>query len=825
MMDQSQMARPAHRERLSTGWTFQQTDSVDDWLPVASVPSVSHLDLIDNGRISDPFKAMNELQVEWVGEKSWTYRKSFTYPVLAGESVHLIFEGLDTFATVKLNGTTLFTSDNMFLSHRVNVTELLQPSNTLVIDFESALLRARQLEKNHPEHRFIAHNGEVGRIGVRKAQYHWGWDWGPILMTAGPWRPISIEIATASIQDISIKYQISPDLGAISGTVRVEFEGQVDAIRLTIAFKDSVITETTVSHDSSVISFAISEPSLWYPVGYGDQDLYDLTVELVKDQFTIDKMTKRTGFRLVQLVQDEDANGESFYFRINNIDVFAGGSCWIPPDSFLPRTSREKYRDWAKLVCQCNQVMIRVWGGGVYEDDSFYDACDEFGILVWQDFMFACGSYPTWESLRESIGEEAKQNVKRLRHHPCMALYCGNNEDYQTQEYYKLDYDWEDKQPESWLKGTFPARYYYEHLLPKVVADESPDVPYWPSSPFSSKGREANDKKAGDIHQWNMWHGYQEKYQAFDKNGGRFVSEFGLQGLPQLATVKDFVSSQDELYPGSQALNFHNKAHGHERRIATYIVDNFRPLADLEGHIYLSQLMQSEALTFAYKGWRRQWGQGRLCGGALVWQLNDCWPCTSWAIADYYLRKKPAFYAIARQMQPITVCVQREHHDWSGGHDRPKKTKFDVWVASRECSQVCGEVEIRFISIRTGSQIKPAVYKSVPIVNGTTAVMSGEVDEGEAHVIAVRLFMGGEIIGRDVDWPQPLKYLSFHDRGVDVQVSSAGYTITCHRPTKGLVFEETDGVTLSDNAIDVVPGDTQVIKVSEQKVPRYRYLE
>ncbi|KAH8836247.1 hypothetical protein RJ55_10012 [Drechmeria coniospora] len=832
------MPKFAQRIPLTSGWTFKQTDGVEDnWLPVTRVPTVVHLDLINNGRIPDPFIGLNELAVEWVGEKAWTYRTSFSSPrSVDKESVYLLFGGLDTIAKVKLNGTVILESDNMFLSHRIDITQNLLDRNLLIIEFESALQRGRDLEREHREHRYVAHNGESGRIGVRKAQYHWGWDWGPVLMTSGPWRPIVLEVSAAHIKDAAIKYEISADLSTVAGNVEVQLEGPVDEVILLITYNGIEVAtgaSKPLKYPSSHVAFSIAEPALWYPAGYGDQPLYDFTVEIVKDGTCVDRWVRKTGFRRVELVQELDTHGESFYFRVNDIDVFAGGSCWIPADNFLPRITRHRYNDWMKVMVDGHQNMIRVWGGGIYEDDAFYDSCDQLGILVWQDFMFACASYPAWKSLRESVDKEARQNIKRLRHHPSVVIYCGNNEDYQTQEHCKLEYDWENKDPESWLQSTYPARYYYEHLLPRAVAEESSGVPYWPGSPFSSKGKEANDMTAGDVHQWKVWHGACEKYQKFDKMGGRFVSEFGLVGLPQPSTISSFCDDPEGLHQGSRTLDFHNKAHGHERRIATYISENFVPREDLKGHIYLSQLVQSEALAFAYRGWRRQWGEGRRCGGALVWQLNDCWPCSSWAIVDYFLRKKAAYYAVSRQMRPVAVGVQREHHDWTHGHARPaKRLRFDVWVSSSMMRDFQGDVEIRFVSIETGAEIKPAVCKPGVAVspNGTTVVFSGDIDceHEEPHVIAVRLCSGGEVISRDMDWPQPFKYLRFPGRGVEIRASADCYTVTADRPTKCLLIEEVDGVRLSDNGIDLVAGDVQVIQVTGMSgavgTPRYQYL-
>ncbi|OAQ65104.1 beta-mannosidase [Pochonia chlamydosporia 170] len=828
------MAVAAQRTELSSGWSFKQTDTGDEWLPVTKVPSVCHLDLIANKKIPDPFVGLNEIDVEWVGEKSWTYRTTFSAPQRAdGTDVYLIFEGLDTIATVKLNDAVILQSDNMFLSHRVNVTKLIQEKNSLVIDFGSALLRGRALEKEHSEYRFIAHNGETGRLAVRKAQYHWGWDWGPVLMTAGPWRPVYLEVSSAYVDDVRINYTVTEDLSSAAGSVQVDHHGQVDEIRLSITHQgQEVFTTSTKVGAGGALNFELDDPKLWYPVGYGDAALYDFNIDLIRNGIVLDTMIKKTGLRRAELIQKEDAYGESFYFRINNIDVFAGGSCWIPADNFLPRLTKDKYRDWLNLMIEGNQIMTRVWGGGIYEDNAFYDICDELGILVWQDFMFACGSYPTWKSLRDSVEEEARQNVRRLRHHPSIVIYAGNNEDYQIQEQYKLEYDYENKDAESWLKTGFPARYYYEHLLGTVVADESPSVPYWPSSPFS-KGKNSFDLTVGDVHQWNVWHGTQEKYQTFDRIGGRFNSEFGLEAFPNMRTIQSFVTKASEFYPQSHVMDFHNKADGHERRIATYVVENFRPPANLEAHIYLTQLMQSEALAYAYRGWRRQWGEERRCGGALVWQINDCWPCTSWAIVDYYLRKKPGFYTIARALRPVSVGVQREHHDWSVCHARPaKQSTFSVWVSSNKQQSIMGDVEIRFVSIATGEDIKPAIRKTGLTItpNGTTSAYTGTIDnlKEEPHVLSVRLFSGDEVIARDMDWPQPFKYLSFENRGVDIVAAGGRYTVTVKRPTKGLVLNEFDNQILSDNCIDLVPGDTQVIEAKggfkEGNVPVFRYL-
>lgn len=350
-----------------------------------------------------------------------------------------------------------------------------------------------------------------------------------------------------------------------------------------------------------------------------------------------------------------------------------------------------------------------------------------------------------------------------------------------------------------------------------MVAEHAPHVAYHPGSPWGD-GKISSDPTVGDMHQWNVWHGTQEKYQIFDTLGGRFNSEFGMEAFPHIDTIKWFVTDKTQLYPQSHMLDFHNKADGHERRIATYLVENFRTSTDLERYIHLTQLSQAEALMFGYRGWRRQWGEKRRCGGALVWQLNDCWPVTSWSIVDYFLRKKPAYYAMRRVLAPIAVGVKRAHHDWSVVHARPAPSSdWECWVVSSRPTEVTVTVEIRFISISTGQEIKPSIVKKdIPLVtNGTTMVTHGTIDNTreEPHVLAARIWLDGRVIGRDVDFPQPLKYDNYDSRGVVVKQTHDKLVITAEKPTKGLVFEEREGVLLSDSALDLVPGDEQVVTV------------
>ncbi|KAJ5290803.1 Beta-mannosidase B [Penicillium angulare] len=836
------------RHTLSTGWTFRDREA-EDWMPVPTVPSVVQQDLIANKKLEDPYTEFNELKARWVNEKSWVYRNTFEKPTIpVGANIDLVFDGLDTFATVKLNGQTILQSDNMFLGHRVNVTKAMEAEgeHTLEIEFDCAELKARELKKQDQIHKWVGFNGDMSRLTVRKAQYHWGWDWGPVLMTAGIWRPVRLEVYSARIIDLWPQTNLADDHSTAEVTVVIKVDANSSSdykARFSLLLHGNEIVNQDVSVTASNearVSFRIDQPELWWPNGYGDQALYEVSVSLLYGNGIIDEQTKRFGIRTAEIIQRPDKHGKSFFFRINGVDIFCGGSCWIPADSLLTNITPGRYRRWIQLMVEGRQVMVRVWGGGIYEDDAFYDACDELGVMVWQDFMFGCGNYPTWPALLESVREETVYNVQRLRHHPAIVIYVGNNEDYQVQESVGLTYNFEDKDPESWLKTDFPARYIYEKLLPEVVAEHSPEIFYHPGSPWGD-GKISSDTTVGDMHQWNVWHGTQEKYQIFETLGGRFNSEFGMEAFPSMATIESFSRNPNDHHAQSQVMDFHNKADGHERRLATYLVENFRSPHTFEGYIYQTQLMQAETMMFGYRGWRRQWGDERQCGGALLWQINDCWPTISWAIVDYFLRPKLAYYAVKRVLNPIAVGVQREHHDWSVVHAQPPvASKYQLWVVSNKPHTLHATVELRFISIITGAELRsPIVREDVLITpNGTTDIISdGVIDhtvESEPHVLAARLWIENQIVARDIDWPQPFKYIDLPDPEIQIKtVKSASdvdanlwtVAISVRKPVKCFAFEEQDGTRLSDNALDLVPGDVQHVTISGSTSQlKYKFL-
>ncbi|KAK2018512.1 family 2 glycosyl hydrolase [Colletotrichum eremochloae] len=840
---------------IDKNWQFKQADKDDsELLAVSQFPTNVHLDLIHHNVIPDPFIGKNELDVQWVGERQWLYRTAFTADAVPeGAKAVLAFEGLDTFATVVLNGETILETDNMFTPERIDVTSVLKKDgeNELIITFDSAYLRGWKLVEKYPDHKWGCWNGDNSRLAVRKAQYHWGWDWGPTLLTCGPWRPINLEIYESRISDLYFETTVENSLKSAKVVAYATTEGSATKVRFDVSLDGKSLASETVEAKADAgtsATFQIQDPALWYPVRYGKQPLYTVTATLLSGSDELDTLSKKIGIRKVELVQRplKEQPGTSFFFQVNNVPIFCGGSDWIPADNFIPRISRERYYDWIRLLADGNQFMVRVWGGGIYEEQAFYDACDELGILVWQDFMFGCGNYPAWPELLQSIDREARENVKMLRHHPSIVIWAGNNEDYQYAESENLTYDLANKDAESWLKTDFPARYIYEKVLADACKDLIPDTFYHFGSPWS--GEDTRNPTVGDLHQWNVWHGSQEKYQNFDKLVGRFVSEFGMEAFPSVKTIDAYLpkgKDDPDRYPQSSTVDFHNKADGHERRIALYLVENFRYAPDpLEHFVYCTQLMQAECLASAYRLWKRQWkGPGReYCGGALVWQINDCWPVTSWAICDYYLRPKHAYYTVKREMAPISIGITRTEHK----HPRDKytrvdidtKTRVEIWGSNLQLKALTVDLVVKAWDVETGEETySETVDKDFVLPeNRSTEMAAFEVpvrragDEGRT-VVAAYLVQDGKQIARYVNWPEPLKYLHLQKpKSLKAELAEDGSVIevSAEVPVKGVALEvDSDDVVFSDNLVDIVPGEVVRIGVkgaSKETKIETRYL-
>ncbi|KAI0917712.1 hypothetical protein AcW2_007777 [Taiwanofungus camphoratus] len=846
-----------HISTLSDGWHWKErdatyrsvwdealqlthaTDSLNStWTAAQTFPSEIHVELLKAGHIPDPFIGFNEHKVQWVGEREWLYACTFSCELRHVDAlVELFFEGLDTICDIYLNGIKILSSDNMFRSYLVPI-EISAARNTLLLHFKSAKLIAKELEKTHGRVRAGSTNlGDPSRVYVRKAQYDW-----------------SLVIYTTRVRSVHTHAYVSP-LPALSPSLKVDIVvvGLVSTARSAeFVLKDyttgQIIKEERIllsldrihGSQAEVVSWNLENMvELWWPVKYGKQSMYVLEVVLFAEDNTIlDQTSKRIGFRRIELVQeplqgvDQYGKGTTFLFEVNGIRMFMGGSNWIPAHNFLTELTEERYRAWLTLLRDGNQNMVRLWGGGVYEPDVFYDICDELGILVWQDFQFACGVYPVHSEFVANVKAEAEDNVIRLRHHPAIVLFCGNNEDYQ--------------QVLQWGGiADLPARLIYESVLPSVVAEHTdPLIPYHRGSPYGGEGWDTADPTVGDIHQWDIWAGKERPWQEYGTMGGRFISEFGIPSMPDIRTVDYWLDgNKNERWAQSKLMAQHNKAGNHERRFAVIMNENFRLTSDLETHIYNTQLMQSEAISLAFRMWRREWkGRGKeYTSGALVWQLNDCWPVTSWAIADYFLRPKPAYFAIARELAPLTVGVYRvvtKNRD----NDRPKQfyefgafrsidARIEVWATNGTLKAQ----EVRLV-LHCVDLISDWTYnrhlKAVLHPNQSTELLSIpcpcppltqasdpnylEMTRSYSVVVAARLvdLQSGEVLARYADWPQPFRHVDIPDPGLRIDVEGEEVSIEVERPVKGLLLSvdgEGEEVKWSDNALDVIPGDGQVV--------------
>jgi beta-mannosidase len=756
-----------------------------EWLP-AAVPGSAHAALLAAGRIPDPFFGRNEARLQWIGERTWAWRLDFEVGELAPRE-ELVFEGLDTYCSVWLNGELLLQSDNMFVPRRVDVRGRLRPgTNQLLLRFDPALASAREVESVHGKRQLW--NGDSARLYARKAQYHFGWDWGPALIVSGPWRPVRRWSGSARIVDLRCQTEV--DVAARRAALRVTaaVEGAGDQLHLELldAQGRSVASQTVAAAEPQA-TLEVADAQLWWPRGLGAQPLYTLVARVLQGGRVLAEQRLRVGLRTLRLLQQpvRGEAGSSFHFEVNGQELFAGGANWIPDDSLLERITPARYRERVAQAAAANMNMLRVWGGGIYEHEAFYEACDELGVLVWQDFMFACGLYPAHDAFQASVRAEAEAAVKRLRHHACLALWCGNNEDYMVAESAGVAFD------------KFEARALYEKLLPEVCAALDPGRVYWPGSPYTPDGAKSSDATIGDRHSWEVWHQQMLPYQRYGEVQARFVSEFGMQSHPSLALFES-VLPEDERFPESETVQWHNKAgsgspDGH-RRLAVYLADNLRVGPTLADHVYATQFVQAEAMRVAYQDFRRRWQQpgARAVGGALVWQLNDCWPVTSWALIDSAGVVKPAWHAVRRALAPLAVAVRLEE----------ERARLAVMNGGSEACALTLQLRVfaldgrQLASVRLAQQVAPSssleVTQPLPRFEGPVVAEACAVDA-----------QGCEL-ARDCAWTEPFKF--YRLGGARIRVKRDGQTLQIHadKPVKGL-WLQAPGVAFDDNFIDLVP--------------------
>ncbi len=645
---------------LIGGWTLRNITAKDvpeaisgRDLP-ATVPGCVHTDLLAAALIPDPYYGENEVALQWIGENDWRYRCAFTVPaeLLAHERLELVCEGLDTVATVELNGYLVGHAEDMHLGYRFDVKPFLQAGeNDLRVTFRSALLYAReQVERlGYLPNSAYSHPFNF----IRKMACNFGWDWGPTLVTAGVWQPAYLE-AWAGARIASVRPLVTA-ADAQSATVAVHIDLVGDAagletvVTLTSPAGEAVATGRGQGELKGEVTLTVPDPALWWPRGYGEQPLYTLQVELKRGESALDYWQRRIGLRQVRLNTDIDELGSKFVLELNGEAVFCKGANWIPDDCFVTRVTPERYRERVTQAVDAGMNMLRVWGGGIYEQSVFYELCDELGLMVWQDFPFACALYPEEEPFGSLVEAEARQHIARLSSHPSLVLWNGTNENLWGYQ------DWE-RDGKTWLEWTQGRTWgagFYFGLLPKLVAELDPSRPYAPGSPFSGSLELSTGSDAyGTTHIWDVWNALD--YTNYRSYKPRFASEFGFQGPPNFATLLASIP-EAERYETSAAMLHHQKAEDGNEKLARGLKRHFAAPRSLDDWHFLTQLNQARAVGLGVEWFRAHTGR---CMGTLYWQLNDCWPVTSWAAVDGYGRKKLLWYATRHFYADRLLTVQ-----------------------------------------------------------------------------------------------------------------------------------------------------------------------
>ncbi len=707
-----------NRQELHDGWRIEAVsgpvpDPVRGRALPATVPGSAHLDLLAAGLIDDPYLDTAEAGVAWMHRAGWRYTLEFESSAPApAERTDLVFDGLDTVATVTLNGRQLGRAANMHRTHRFDVRGALRDGpNTLIVEIASALTHAEAVEA---ELGWRDHAYASPFNMIRKMACSFGWDWGPDLQTAGIWKPVRLERwTTARLAAVRPLVTVDED-GTGRVTVHTDVEhagGSGQRLELVVSIPAENRTARAVVEPGATggtVTLTVPDVRLWWPAGYGDHPLYDLEASLAEAGTAIDAYRRRIGFRTITVDTAPDGIGTPFTFVVNGTPVFAKGANWIPDDHFLTRITRDRLARRVGQALGANLNLLRVWGGGIYETEDFYDVCDERGVLVWQDFPFACASYPEEEPLWTEVEAEARENVARLTPHASLALWNGNNENL----WGFADWGWPDQ-----LDGRTWGLKYYTELLPAIVAELDPTRHYAPGSPYSPGEVHPNDPDHGTRHEWEVWN--RIDYTHYRDHIPRFCSEFGFQGPPTWATLTRWIHD-DPLTPTSPAFLRHQKAEDGNGKLDRGLAAHLpRPEAFPDWH-WATQLNQARAVAFGIEHFRSWWPR---TAGAVVWQLNDCWPVTSWAAIDSDERPKPLWYALKHAFAPRLLTVQpRDGEDvviavndtatpWSGDLELETRT-----VAG----QVTGRRTLRFtVPARSTAELAPAGTEAEVLVATT----------------------------------------------------------------------------------------------------------
>lgn len=802
---------------------------VANW-SAAEVPGCVQTDLLQNKIIPEPFYRENEKSLQWIGLEDWQYQTTFEVPAgaLARKHVELVFQGLDTYATVYLNGQGILRADNMFRTWRLDAKPQLKAgTNTLLVTFRSPINEVLKQIQLLPYHlpSISVHDADVEKgIGTdpytRKAPYQYGWDWGPRFVTMGVWKPVTLESwDDAVIRDLHIaQHEVTEDLANISADLEIDSDGSAPA-KVTISYtgRDAKaakkIERSIILHaglNRVTVPIEIEKPARWFPAGYGPQSLYDFSATLEVKRASVDQAKARTGLRSLLLRRDPDHWGRSMEFVINGIPIFGKGADVIPFDSFPTRVTEATYRYILQSARDANMNMVREWGGGIYENDDFYNICDELGLIVWQDFMFGGDMYPGDAEFLDNVRQEAIDQVKRLRNHPSIVVWCGNNE---VEVGWMF---WGDRQEFKAAVGEKTAAkvwqdymVLFDRVLPDVVVEYGQPVPYWPSSPSANFEDIPGSQRIGDMHYWEVWHALApiEKYK---EQLPRFMTEYGFQSFPEMNTIKAFSIPSDWDISSSVMLS-HQKNKGGNGRIYDYLLRYFGQPKDFESFLYASQVMQAEAIKMGAEHLRRSRPRTM---GSLYWQLNDCWPVASWASIDYYGRWKALQYYARRFYSDLLVSPNEEN------------SALQIYVVSDKQQAQAAQLHVRLLDLSgkvleektQNIQVKPLssdVYLSLPVTGLLAQRKRNEV------FIDAQLLVDGKPVSRNLYFFTPMKDVQLPQPEIraNLQAAGDGYRVTLQSAQLArdvyVSFADIDA-KFSDNYIDLLPGESVQIEVTSK---------